>query len=92
MQNYTADRLNSRLDGNGNLLIEARRAAGYPFAVREMDAAAFDKALTDIYAYEGLKDDGLGSEDDAEDLSRIIDEIPKNPSGKILRRALREID
>ncbi|WP_439031354.1 glycoside hydrolase family 16 protein [Gordonia terrae] len=27
VQNYTADRLNSRLDGNGNLLIEARRAA-----------------------------------------------------------------
>ena len=58
-------------------LIEARRAAGYPFPVREMDPAAFDKALTDIYAYEGLKDDGLGSENEAEDLSRIIDEIPK---------------
>jgi general secretion pathway protein E len=67
-----------RRGANPLALFEARRAAGYPYPVREMDAASFDKALTDIYAYEGLEGDGLGSDaDSAEDLSRIIDEIPK---------------
>ena len=60
-------------------LLEARRAAGAAYPVREVDAKAFDTALSDIYAFDGLAasmqeesvDEGEAS------LSEIISEIPK---------------
>tara|TARA_R110002073_G_scaffold18859_1_gene69624 strand:- start:2119 stop:3630 length:1512 start_codon:yes stop_codon:yes gene_type:complete len=60
-------------------LLEARRVAGADYGIRELKAAEFDTALTEIYAYGGLDDDsGAASDEDSEDLSRIIDEIPRN--------------
>ena len=59
-------------------LIEARRVVGTAYPVTVYDAARFDRALSDIYAFDGL---GENAEDaDAEqddDLSRLVDEMPK---------------
>ena len=60
-------------------LIEARRVAGHAYGVEEVEPAAFDTALTEIYAYAGLEQDRAGApEDEADSLSRIIDEIPRS--------------
>ncbi|MEE2565759.1 type II secretion system ATPase GspE [Hyphobacterium marinum] len=59
-------------------LLEARRAAGFPFTVEVLGRDAYDSALTDIYAYDGLDRDGGDADDDTESLSRIIDEIPRS--------------
>ena len=60
-------------------LIEARRAAGAGYPVEIRDPKAFDRALSDLYSFDGL---GAGLEDEtdgeeSESLSRLIDEIPK---------------
>ncbi|MFW5661879.1 MAG: type II secretion system protein GspE, partial [Oceanicaulis sp.] len=60
-------------------LVEARRAAGAAFPVKPVDAKAFDTALSDIYAFDGLSasmDEEEGGEAEAS-LSEIISEIPK---------------
>jgi len=60
-------------------LIEARRAAGAAFPVREVDAKAFDTALSDIYAFDGLAAsmNQESAEESEASLSEIISEIPK---------------
>jgi general secretion pathway protein E len=61
-------------------LIEARRAAGAAFPVRRLDARSFDRALSDIYAYDGLAASAAGEPDDEEGLSsltELINDIPK---------------
>lgn len=60
-------------------LIEARRAAGTACPVKAVDAKAFDTALSDIYAFDGLAAD-MDEDGDGEaeaSLSEIISEIPK---------------
>ena len=58
-------------------LLEARRAAGGAYPVLEYDAAQFDQALSDIYAYDAGAADDFAEDDSDESLSRLIDEIPK---------------
>ncbi len=60
-------------------LIEARRAAGAAFPVRQVDAKAFDTALSDIYAFDGLAAsmNQQSAEEGEASLSEIISEIPK---------------
>ncbi|MEO1038501.1 MAG: type II secretion system ATPase GspE [Pseudomonadota bacterium] len=59
-------------------LLEARRAVGRPCSISVYDARAFDRALSEIYSYDGLSD-GIGDAEAAgeADLSRLIDEMPK---------------
>lgn len=60
-------------------LIEARRAAGAGYPVERRDAASFDRALSELYSFDGLAS-GLeegGEDGEAESLSRLIDEIPR---------------
>ncbi len=59
-------------------LMEARRAAGRAYPVSYCEPREFDRALSEIYAYDGL-DGGLDEEAGAgdESLSRLIDEMPK---------------
>jgi general secretion pathway protein E len=69
-----------RADADPMALVEARRAAGRAFAVERCDAKAFDRALSELYSFDGLAA-GLNEEADdeagAQSLSRLIDEIPK---------------
>ncbi|XBQ16687.1 MAG: type II secretion system ATPase GspE [Oceanicaulis sp.] len=60
-------------------LVEARRAAGAAFPVQTVDQRGFDKALSDIYAFDGLAAQmGEESTDEGEvSLSELISEIPK---------------
>ena len=61
-------------------LVEARRAAGGGFPVELRDAKSYDRALSELYSFDGLGTglDEAGEEDGAgESLSRLIDEIPK---------------
>ncbi|MEQ8405017.1 MAG: type II secretion system ATPase GspE [Oceanicaulis sp.] len=60
-------------------LVEARRAAGAAYPVEPVDAKAFDTALSDIYAFDGLAA-SMSEESEGESeasLSEIISEIPK---------------
>ena len=58
-------------------LLELRRVAGASFPVRECDAGDFDKALSDIYAFDAIGADAIEEEEGDESLSRLVDEIPK---------------
>ncbi|PWE17117.1 type II secretion system protein GspE [Marinicauda salina] len=60
-------------------LVEARRAAGAAHPVEACDAKAYDRALSELYSFDGI-DAALEDEDDpaaSESLSRLIDEIPR---------------
>ena len=61
-------------------LVEARRAAGAGYPVEIRDPRAYERALSDLYSFDGL-DAALGEEEGdggaSESLSRLIDEIPK---------------
>ncbi|WP_019960065.1 type II secretion system ATPase GspE [Woodsholea maritima] len=63
---------------NPMALVEARRAVGQAYPVTVYDGARFDRALSEIYAFDGLNEDAedAGAAQD-DDLSRLIDEIPK---------------
>lgn len=67
-----------REDADGLALVEARRAVGQALDVRTLDKRAFDRALSEIYAFDGLTQT-LGDEGDEaeESLSDIINDIPK---------------
>ena len=43
-----------REDADALALVEARRAAGTAFEVRTLDARSFDRALLEIYSFDGL--------------------------------------
>jgi general secretion pathway protein E len=60
-------------------LIEARRAAGATLPVRWLDARGFDRALSDIYAFDGLAESAAsqGDEADGSSLTELINDIPK---------------
>ena len=59
-------------------LIEARRAAGVSLSVQWLDARAFDRALSDIYAFDGLAASADSNEEaEASSLTELINEIPK---------------
>ncbi len=60
-------------------LIEARRAAGEPLAIRTLDERAYDQALSDIYAFDGLAQSAVDEDVDDEfaSLTELINEIPK---------------
>ena len=59
-------------------LLELRRVVGRSCPVRECAADAYDRALSDIYAYSGLGADTLDSADAGDDsLTRLIDEMPR---------------
>jgi general secretion pathway protein E len=60
-------------------LLEARRAAGAALEMRTLDARAFDRALSEIYAFDGLAHSMSDTVEDAagESLSDIINDIPK---------------
>ncbi len=67
-----------REDADVLALLEARRVVGAALPVSRMDGSAFNRALSDIYAYEGLVN-AMGDEDEggeAESLSDIINGIP----------------
>ena len=67
-----------RSGGDRLALLELRRVAGQTCPVVECDSAAFDRALSDIYAYDALGADAAETgEADTESLSRLIDEIPR---------------
>ncbi len=68
-----------REDADALALVEARRAAGTAFEVRTLDARSFDRALSEIYAFDGLAHSMSDrAEDEAgESLSDIINDIPK---------------
>jgi len=57
-------------------LAEAIRAAGpdgREAVVRRLESAAYDRALSDIYASAALAGDAAAGADDADSLSRLID-------------------
>lgn len=60
-------------------LIEARRAAGAAWPVRRMAARDFDRALSDIYAFDGLAASAASEQDEADhaSLTELINDIPK---------------
>jgi len=58
-------------------LLELRRVVGASYPVSECDASAFDKALSDIYVFDGIGDEALETDEGDESLSRLVDEIPK---------------
>lgn len=60
-------------------LIEVRRAAGAAFPVRRLDARSYDKALSDIYAFDGLAASAASEEDEEglSSLTELINDIPK---------------
>ena len=59
-------------------LLEVRRVVGATWPVTELDAAGYDQALSDIYAYDGMGRDAAAEEEDETDsLSRLVDDIPK---------------
>ena len=67
-----------RAGSDKRALFEARRATGRAYPVEEYDAARFDRALSDIYAYDAVGEEAMdGGEEADESLSRLIDEIPK---------------
>jgi general secretion pathway protein E len=67
-----------REDGDRRALMEVRRVVGTTHPVVSCSPAVFDKALSDIYAYDGLgADASSGEDDDPESLTRLIDEIPR---------------
>jgi len=67
-----------REGADGLALVEARRAAGAALEVRRLEASAFDRALSEIYAFDGLAQSVDANEDEAgESLSDIINDIPK---------------
>ena len=67
-----------RTGADAMALVEARRAAGRAYPVSHCEPREFDRALSEIYAYDGLGG-GLEEEADATDesLSRLIDEMPR---------------
>ena len=67
-----------REGGDRLALMEVRRVVGRSCPVQTCDAASYDRALSDIYAYDGLGADSSDADDqDSESLSRLIDEIPR---------------
>tara|TARA_R110000868_G_scaffold2384_9_gene17766 strand:+ start:2893 stop:4398 length:1506 start_codon:yes stop_codon:yes gene_type:complete len=58
-------------------LIEVHRVAPGRHRIIECDAASFDRALSDIYAYDGLGADQIEADADDDSLSRLIDEMPQ---------------
>ncbi len=58
-------------------LLELCRVAGASYPVQECDAGAFDKALSDIYAFDAIGAEEMDEEEGDESLSRLVDEIPK---------------
>ena len=60
-------------------LVEARRAAGAAYPVRRLDARSYDKALSDIYAFDGLAASAEGQDDEEtlSSLTELVNEIPK---------------
>ena len=68
-----------REDADPLALVEARRAAGQACEVRLLEARAFDRALSEIYAFDGLAHSMSDSAEDeaGESLSDIINDIPK---------------
>lgn len=59
-------------------LLEARRVVGRTLPVREMDASRYDKALSDIYTFDGLDEDAREADEQADSLSQLIDDMPAN--------------
>jgi len=60
-------------------LAEAIRAAGpdgREAVVRRLESAAYDRALSDIYASAALAGDAAAGADDADSLSRLIEDMP----------------
>ncbi len=67
-----------RSDGDRLGLMEVRRVVGASHPVVNCDPAAFDRALSDIYAYDALGADTQTADSEAgESLSRLIDEMPR---------------
>lgn len=67
-----------REGGDRLALMEVRRVVGRSCPVQTCNAASYDRALSDIYAYDGLGADSSDADDqDSESLSRLIDEIPR---------------
>ena len=59
-------------------LIEARRSAGAALSVVSVSAGEYDRALSDIYAFDGLASTAEEtSEEESSSLSDLINEIPK---------------
>ena len=79
LQNGDAPAFLLREDADALALVEARRSAGAALDVRVLDARAFDRALSEIYAFDGLAPsmDGEDDEGAGETLSDIINDIPK---------------
>ena len=66
-----------RAGADRRALVELRRVVGRTLPVSECDAGAFDKALSDIYAFDAMDAQSMEAEEQDESLSRLIDEIPK---------------
>ena len=58
-------------------LLEVRRVTGGRHPVIECDGPGFDRALSDIYAYDGLGADQIEADEGDDSLSRLIDEMPQ---------------
>ena len=57
-------------------LVEARRAAGKPVRMEELDAKVFERRLSEIYSVEGLSA-ATFEEDSVEDLSTLAEGLPE---------------
>lgn len=68
-----------REGANPLALIEARRAAGGAYPIERLDARGYDKALSDIYAFDGLAASAASEQDEADmsSLTELINDIPK---------------
>ncbi|MBR9825928.1 MAG: type II secretion system ATPase GspE [Alphaproteobacteria bacterium] len=58
-------------------LLELRRVTGASYPVRECETADFDKALSDIYAFDAIGAEAIDEHEADESLTRLVDEIPK---------------
>ncbi|MBO6730964.1 MAG: Flp pilus assembly complex ATPase component TadA, partial [Maricaulis sp.] len=66
-----------RAGADKRALLELCRVLGRSYPVSECEAQAYDKALSDIYAFDSIGADELEDEEGDESLSRLVDEIPK---------------
>ena len=61
-----------------NALLEARRRLGRPLVLETLDAAAFDRQLSESYAVDGIASGQLADDIDKSDsLDSLVDDIPK---------------
>ncbi len=59
-------------------LLEARRAVGRAFTIRELSASEFDQHLSEIYAVDGLASAEIADDiQSGDDLTSLIEDMPK---------------